>query len=77
MPHSLGELRREVDPAGKIVEHRVRKSSYVHERMHSAGKVAPALYGAAEKFRMALSGRSYQAATPAPISSEPAPGRAR
>ncbi len=26
MPHSLGELRREVDPDGKIVSHRVRKS---------------------------------------------------
>jgi hypothetical protein len=50
VPHSPGELRREVDPTGKIVEHRVRKSSYVHERMHAAGKLVGELYGAAEKF---------------------------
>jgi hypothetical protein len=51
VPHSPGELRRELDPDGKITEHRVRKSSYVHERMHAAGKMDPAVYGAAEKFR--------------------------
>lgn len=52
--HSNGELRREVDPTGKIVEHRVRKSSYVHERLNSLTgpqKLADELYDAAEKFR--------------------------
>jgi hypothetical protein len=48
----VGELRREVDPAGAIVEHRVRRSGYVHERLHSTGKLADELYDAAEKFRI-------------------------
>lgn len=52
IPHSVGELRREMDPDGKITEHRVRKSTYVHERMHAAGKLHQELYGAAEKFRI-------------------------
>lgn len=54
VPHSPGELRREVDPTGKIVEHRVRRSAYVHERLHSMSgpqKLADELYDAAEKFR--------------------------
>ena len=42
---------REVDPGGAIVAHPVRKSAYVHERLHSAGKLADELYDAAEKFR--------------------------
>jgi Domain of unknown function (DUF6456) len=53
--HSVGELRREVDPTGKIVEHRVRRSAYVHERLHNLTgpqKLADELYDAAEKFRM-------------------------
>jgi hypothetical protein len=55
MPHEIGDLRREVDPTGKIVEHRVRKSTYVHERLHSLNgpqKLADELYDAAEKFRL-------------------------
>jgi hypothetical protein len=52
VPNVVGELRREVDPEGKIVEHRVRKSAYVHDRMHATGKLAAELYAAAEKFRM-------------------------
>lgn len=54
-PHVTGELRREVDPTGKIVEHRVRKSVYVHERWHNISgphKLADELYDAAEKFRI-------------------------
>jgi hypothetical protein len=55
VPHSVGELRREVDPTGKIVEHRVRRSAYVHERLHNLTgpqKLADELYDAAEKFRI-------------------------
>ena len=52
VPNVVGKLRREVDPNGQIVEHRVRNSAYVHDRMHSAGKLAPELHTAAEKFRM-------------------------
>ena len=54
VPHSPGEMVRELDPQGKIVEHRVRKSSYVHERLHSLSgpqKLPDELYDAAEKFR--------------------------
>jgi hypothetical protein len=54
VPHSTGELRREVDPTGKIVEHRVRKSTYVHEKLHNLTgpqKLADELYDAAENFR--------------------------
>ncbi len=54
VPHSVGELRREVDPTGKIVEHRVRRSAYVHERLHNLTgpqKLPDELYDAAEKFR--------------------------
>jgi len=43
---------RECDPGGRIVAHPVRKSSYVHDRLHSAGKLADELYDAAEKFRL-------------------------
>jgi hypothetical protein len=55
VPHSMGDLRREVDPTGKIVEHRVRRSSYVHERLHNLTgpqKLPDELYDAAEKFRL-------------------------
>jgi hypothetical protein len=55
VPNSVGELRREVDPTGKIVEHRVRRSVYVHERLHNLTgpqKLADELYDAAEKFRL-------------------------
>jgi hypothetical protein len=45
------ELRRETDPGGATVVHAVRKSLYVHERWHSAGKLDPDLFAAAEKFR--------------------------
>jgi hypothetical protein len=54
VPNASGQLRREVDPTGKIVEHRVRRSSYVHERLHNLSgpqKLADELYDAAEKFR--------------------------
>jgi hypothetical protein len=53
VPHAVGDLRRDVDPTGKIVEHRVRRSSYVHERLHSLTgpqKLRDELYDAA-KFR--------------------------
>ena len=46
------ELRRESDPSGSTVVHAVRKSPYVHERWHSAGKLDPDLFAAAEKFRL-------------------------
>jgi Domain of unknown function (DUF6456) len=46
------ELRRESDPGGSTVVRAVRKSPYVHERWHSAGKLDPDLFAAAEKFRM-------------------------
>jgi hypothetical protein len=52
IPNSSAPLIREVDPNGAIVVHPVRKSSYVHERLHSMGKLAHELYDAAEKFRM-------------------------
>jgi hypothetical protein len=45
------DLVRECDPSGAIVEHRVRRSAYVHERLHSAKKLAAELYDAAENFR--------------------------
>ena len=51
-PHASAALIREVDPNGAIVVHPVRKSSYVHERMHSTGKLANEFYTAAEKFRI-------------------------
>ena len=54
VPHSPAELRREVVPDGQIVEHRVRKSAYVHERLHSMSgpqKLADEPYDAAEKVR--------------------------
>ena len=41
---------REVDPGGAIVAHPVRRSAYVHERVHSTGKLADELYDAGEKF---------------------------
>jgi hypothetical protein len=46
------DLGRECDPSGAIVEHRVRRSNYVHERLHGAKKLADELYDAAEKFRI-------------------------
>jgi Domain of unknown function (DUF6456) len=49
------DLVRECDPSGAIVEHRVRRSSYVHERLHTLSgpqKLPDELYDAAEKFRM-------------------------
>jgi Domain of unknown function (DUF6456) len=52
VPNSTGELVRECGPDGAIVEHRVRKSAYVHERLHSAKKLDHELYDAAEKFRL-------------------------
>ena len=51
-PYSMGDLRKEVDPDGRITEHRVRRSNYAHERMHSAGKLAHELYDAGERFRI-------------------------
>jgi hypothetical protein len=55
VPNSVGELRKEVDPEGRIIEHRVRRSAYVHERLHNLTgpqKLADELYDAAEKFRL-------------------------
>jgi len=45
-------LTREVDPQGAIVEHRVKKSSYAHEKMHEKGTIDDELYDGAERFRM-------------------------
>lgn len=42
-------------PLGKIVEHRVRRSAYVHEKLHNLTgpqKLADELYDAAERFRI-------------------------
>jgi len=52
VPNATAEMIREVDPGGAIVSHPVRKSPYVHERLHSTGKIVHELYDAAEKFRM-------------------------
>jgi hypothetical protein len=55
IPNSVGEMRREVDPEGRITTHPVRRSGYVHERLHNLSgpqKLADELYDAAEKFRM-------------------------
>jgi Domain of unknown function (DUF6456) len=52
VPNAIGEMRREVDPDGRITTHPVRISPYVHERLHSSGKLAHELYDAAEKFRI-------------------------
>jgi hypothetical protein len=55
VPHATADMVREVDPTGAIVSHPVRRSGYVHERMHSMSgpqKLADELYDAAEKFRM-------------------------
>ena len=49
---NTAELRRERDPNGSTVVHAVRNSPYVHERWHSAGKLDPDLFAAADKFRM-------------------------
>jgi hypothetical protein len=35
VPNATGELVRQCGPDGAIVEDRVRKSAYVHERLHS------------------------------------------
>jgi hypothetical protein len=47
----VADLVRECDPSSAIVEHRIRKSGYVHERLHAAKKLANELYDAAKKFR--------------------------
>jgi hypothetical protein len=36
-------------PPARIVDHRVRKSASVHERLHGTGKLADELYDATEK----------------------------
>ena len=46
------QLLRERDTNGATVVHAVRRTAYVHERLRSAGKLAPELFDAAEKFRM-------------------------
>ena len=46
------QLLRERDPNGAMVVHAVRRTAHVHERLRSAGKLAPELFDAAEKFRM-------------------------
>ncbi|MEO7143347.1 MAG: DUF6456 domain-containing protein [Bryobacteraceae bacterium] len=55
VPNATADMVREVDPTGAIVSHPVRRSGYVHERLHSMSgpqKLADELYDAAEKFRM-------------------------
>jgi hypothetical protein len=54
-PHAGAQLVREQDPTGAIVVHPVRRSAYVHERLHSLSgpqKLPDELYDAAEKFRI-------------------------
>lgn len=45
-------LMREVDPGGAIVVHAIKKSPYVHERMHDIGTIDHEMYDAAERFRI-------------------------
>lgn len=49
--HDKATLVREVDPKGAIVVHAVKKSSYVHDRMHNIGHIDNEQYDAAERFR--------------------------
>lgn len=49
--HDSAFLTREVDPKGSIVVHAVKKSSYVHDRMHDLGRIDNDMYDAAERFR--------------------------
>lgn len=44
-------LIREVDPKGSIVVHAVKKSVYVHDRLHDLGRIDNEMYDAAERFR--------------------------
>lgn len=44
-------LVREIDPKGAIVVHPVKKSAYVHDRMHDLGRIDDEMYDAAEIFR--------------------------
>ncbi|WP_035352990.1 hypothetical protein [Edaphobacter aggregans] len=57
----------EVGLDGRIVDHRVRKSAYVHERLHSMSgpqKLPDELYDAAEKFRMDSNVQAWPAGVP-------------
>ena len=44
-------LVREMSPKGEIVVHAVKRSSYVHDRMHDMGRIDNEMYDAAERFR--------------------------
>jgi len=48
------DLIRDTDPDGLIVEHRIKRGNYVHERLYNNGKgsLEKELYLAAENFRM-------------------------
>jgi hypothetical protein len=46
------DLVRELDPEGKIVEHRIKRSTYAHDRLYAAKQIPHELYTAAEKFRI-------------------------
>jgi hypothetical protein len=55
VPNTTAAFVREQGPDGGIVSHAVRRSAYVHERLHSLSgpqKLADELYDAAEKFRI-------------------------
>lgn len=43
-------LIRETSPSGAIVLHAVKKSGYVHERLHELGRIDNDMYDAAERF---------------------------
>jgi hypothetical protein len=51
MGGDVAEIVREIDPNGAIVVHAVKKSPYVHERMHDLGRIDDEMYDAAERFR--------------------------
>lgn len=44
-------LRRELDPSGAIVVHAVKRSGYVHQRLHDLGRIDDEMFDAAERFR--------------------------
>lgn len=60
--HADVSMVRETSPDGHIVVHAVKKSGYVHERLHSMKRISDAEYDAAERFandfiRASLDGR--------------------
>lgn len=48
--HANAIMVRETAPNGQIVVHAVKKSNYVHERLHTMKRISDAEYDAAERF---------------------------